>query len=867
MNLTASPPKPQPLTPYDARAIAASLAGKSLRVFRLIPEDKRPKHKGSFHDATNDLALITSQFQPRENVGVATGSTYGSGLVVLDFDTAVKGQAMSPRDMGAYNLFTEFLTGLVGAERAAALIGNALWVHTPGGGWQIYMRQEEGAHLKSRDHLLLSEGILGGGTGDRKDGTSFDTRGEGGYAVGPGSMTAARTSQRADGTVKHSQTAGTYQPWYKGEQIPLDAIPHFDELPVLPAEVIDALNALPVERVGTSCGAAPGGHIEGKPAALAAPSPAVLTHAPEHALIGSQESSSAMVSVRAPKYAKRIRSALSASVAACPARYGTRAGWLDVMTALAGAAVAGELTVEEADAIYEWFCSSTPGEKSDNEEQWRKTKELAQARLRTGDDLRGCKSILEQAEKDGWTDTAPATAEANPPVTPEGEWPGGVKRLRGGEYVPLDNALNAGALLTAVGFKARLVTRGYFHEVWTPETQVSLALPVGWSRLDDGVLRQLTGIVIKGGIRTVKLDTVAQGVKTLGDLVPHDPFRAMLETVAPWDGIARIEDFPSRYLGAQPDGLTAAWGKHFFMLLMARTYAPGCKADEMLILLGKQRTGKSTALRSIVGSDFFDDNLTLGATPQVVIETTQGKALVEISELQGLSGKRADKNKAMISRQVDVTRLAYGKATSTVPRSFILAGTANDMTPFDDPTGALRFMPITVGEIDVAGIERDRGQLLAEALYKFRSEFGGNASRVKLDPSWWEKAKEETEKYQNIDPWEDVINALLVDERERLRVWMDPNVVQGFFLSSNELLGRLVPPGYNKTGSHTKRLSDLMRRLGFEKVRPQIDGKRNTGFFRPFTAEETAWRDEQAQAGQPVDQGQGISLKPALVVV
>ena len=380
-------------------------------------------------------------------------------------------------------------------------------------------------------------------------------------------------------------------------------------------------------------------------------------------------------------------------------------------------------------------------------------------------------------------------------------------------------------------------------------------------------IRQLTTLVINGGIRTAKAERVAQGVKALGDLNPFDPFKAMLEGLPAWDQYDRIEDFPSRYLGAERKDITAAWAKHFFMLLTARTYSPGCKADEMLVLLGDQRTGKSSALRAIVGSEFFDDNLTLGATAQVVIELTQGKALVEIAELQGLSGRNADKNKAMISRQTDRARLAYGMTTSAVPRAFVLTGTGNDMTPFSDPTGALRFMPITVGTVDEAAIERDRDQLLAEALYKFRTEFGGDARRVRLEPKWWEQAKNETEKYQSIDPWEEVLESILVDERARLRVWVNSKGQQGYFLESNELLGRLLPPGYDKTGLHKTRLARIAHRLGFKSERPQIKGKRASGYFRPFTAEELTWRNAQAQAGNPVDQGQGISVAAGLSVV
>lgn len=844
---------------------ASALARKGAKVLRLREGTKFPSAKGGFKTATSDLAIIANLFQPGENVGIATGHEHGGGLVVLDFDTPVKGQAMELRHMASALRFTCVLASILGKDAAIEIMNMAPRIRTPGGGWQIYVRAEAGARLKSTDHIDLSAYDLKGEQGLATDGTSFDTRGEGGYAVAPGSATTERSEPHGNGTTKIKQAAGEYVPYWRGQLITnLDDLPSLSELPTLPAAVIDAINGLPKEGdKGESSQSLPAAGKKSK-----APASPVLANAPSYVAQSASEGGSMKFSYRAPKVPQRVRDALAHSISCATQRYGNRTGWFDTMSALAGAAAAGELSDEEADAIYEWFCTNTPGSKSDNADQWKKTKELARARLRNGEDVRGCKSVIDQALADGWIDPAqapgPAIEEAK--VTP-GDWPGGAKKGRGGRLAPIDNAVNAAVILKALGFRARFVTRGHFHEVWVPEEQATPALPSGWQDLDDAANRQLTSLVIKGGIPTVKQQTVAQGVKAMGDHWKHDPFKEKLEDGPAWDGLPRIEDFPSRYLGVKPDDITAAWGKHFFMELIARTYSPGCKADEVLSLFGPQRVGKSTAFRALVGDEFFTDAVTLQDTPQEIIEKTRRAVIVEIAELQGLSGKSANKNKAMISRQEDRGRLAFSQAPSYAGRAFVMVGTGNDLTPFDDPTGALRFMPVTVGTVDVAAIERDRDQILAEAMHKFRTEFGGDVRRVKLDPKWWNKAKEETEKYQNVDPWEDSISAILVDERGRLRVWTDPNGQQGCLLGSNELLGRLLPPGYNKTGAQSQHLAKIMTRLGFVKHRPQIDGKREVAYFRPFTSDEIAWRNARAQAGQLVDPGQGISLAAGLSAV
>lgn len=851
----AAPTLPIQAQPVHTQHIANTLQHKGARPIPVRPGDKRPSRKGSFKNATSNIAQIASQFQPNENVGVATGHLYGGGIVALDVDVPKDSGGIPLADTIVLKRLIKLLTSVVDEQQAIMLINEALWVRTASGGWQLWFMAEQGAELVSRDHIDLSAFDPRGEKGPASDGTSFDTRGERGYAVAPGSVTVERTEVGEDGTLKIKQAAGEYQAFWLSQKVSIDDLPHFSKLAILPAAVIELINSLP---------------IEGKASAAQlsqSPNSPTLDNAPAHTKQSPLEGGSMEFSHRPPKDPQRLRDALSHSVSQSRQRYASRNAWFEVMSALAGAAAAGELDEEEGDSIYEWFCENTPGNKSDNADQWQKTKESARERLRHGEEVRGCKSIIEQAVADGWIDPTPEpTAIQGATAQAVETWPGGVRESKNGT-TPLVNSTNAGALLERLGFEFRYITRGHFHEVHIPAEQASEAMPAGWQTMSDAHARQLMDLVIRNGLPSIKLEQVVQAFKTLGDRMPFDPFKAELEGLPAWDGTARVEEFPFRYLGAELQGITAAWAKHFFMQLLARTYQPGCKADEVLVLLGAQRTGKSTALRAIVGDPYFTDALTFGDKPQEIVEKTHGTALAEIAELQGLSGRGADKNKAMISRQEDRARLAFDKGTTHAPRSFVLAGTGNDASPFNDPSGALRFMPVTVGVADIEGIRRDREQILAEAIHKFRSEFGSDASRVRLDPKWWAQAKQETEKYHNVDPWEIIIETILEGERERLQVWTDQKGRGGYFIRSNDLLGRLLPPGYNKTRAHSQKLSRLMARLGFNSERPMLGGKREYGYFRPFTPEDEAWRNARVKAGQPVDQGAGLVLAATLTAV
>jgi predicted P-loop ATPase len=81
-------------------------------------------------------------------------------------------------------------------------------------------------------------------------------------------------------------------------------------------------------------------------------------------------------------------------------------------------------------------------------------------------------------------------------------------------------------------------------------------------------------------------------------------------------------------------------------------------------------------------------------------------------------------------------------------------------TYLKDETGNRRFLPIRCGVIDLQAIERDRNQLWAEAVAKF-----------KAGEPWWltetgevSQAKEEQASRYQQDPWQEVI-ARHVEER------------------------------------------------------------------------------------------------------
>ena len=99
------------------------------------------------------------------------------------------------------------------------------------------------------------------------------------------------------------------------------------------------------------------------------------------------------------------------------------------------------------------------------------------------------------------------------------------------------------------------------------------------------------------------------------------------------------------------------------------------------------------------------------------MEMTAGKWIVEIGELAGMRKAESEHVKAMLSRQCDESRLAYGKLKTKQQRQCVFIGTTNEQAYLIDDTGNRRFLPVRTGRIDVEAIDRDRDQLWAEAAH------------------------------------------------------------------------------------------------------------------------------------------------------
>ena len=117
-----------------------------------------------------------------------------------------------------------------------------------------------------------------------------------------------------------------------------------------------------------------------------------------------------------------------------------------------------------------------------------------------------------------------------------------------------------------------------------------------------------------------------------------------------------------------------------------RRINPGCKLDNMPILVGKQGIGKSQAVRMLARGRVYEyTDAMRDLTAKRLIENTKGIAVVEMAEFKP-SASELNRGKGVISQQVDTDREAYGRAVSRKPRGFAFVGTTNEegVIPPDD---------------------------------------------------------------------------------------------------------------------------------------------------------------------------------------
>lgn len=323
------------------------------------------------------------------------------------------------------------------------------------------------------------------------------------------------------------------------------------------------------------------------------------------------------------------------------------------------------------------------------------------------------------------------------------------------------------------------------------------------------------------GIRTNK-EVVEDSFEAIGETRRVNPPRDYLEALQ-WDGIPRLDRWLTYYLGAEkqnPDYL-ALVGSKWFMGAVSRIYVPGMKFDNVLILEGGQDMKKSMIFEKI--TTFREAAYFLEFSGDVhhkdSLGMMQGRIIVEMSELATMRRTVSEDMKTFVTRKIDTFRPAWGKKILERERRFVLAATTNNDSGdgyLVDPTGNRRYWPIGCGTFDIDALERDKDQLWAEAVARWKA---GERTWLESDEEK-ELARFEQAERQYEDAWLMPIQSYLVDKTETdvYKICKD-----ALFLNTEQV-----------KRVNEDRVRNCLRKLGWErsKIRPRTEEGRITIWMR-----------------------------------
>ena len=175
-----------------------------------------------------------------------------------------------------------------------------------------------------------------------------------------------------------------------------------------------------------------------------------------------------------------------------------------------------------------------------------------------------------------------------------------------------------------------------------------------------------------------------------------------------------------------------------------------------------------------------------------------------------MSNRQVETIKAMLSRQKDKARLAYGRTTTEMPRQFIIIGTSNDRKYLRDVTGNDRFWPVLSHAsidrpIDTEGFRKIVRLLWGEASARERA-----GESIYLTPDQVKLAHIEQNKRFDGDENYEALEAALEGK-------------EGFVLNDAvfEICG-IEPGAARKRAQNTKPIRNAMTKLGWEPAKRTI---------------------------------------------
>lgn len=317
--------------------------------------------------------------------------------------------------------------------------------------------------------------------------------------------------------------------------------------------------------------------------------------------------------------------------------------------------------------------------------------------------------------------------------------------------------------------------------------------------------------------RAYSVKTVQAVIQAVAEKQEFDPVAELLRTFE-WDGEKRIETLCA-LLGLEDAPITRRCLTRWLIGAVARAFKPGCRMQNMLLLLGPQGRHKSGFFARLAMKPewFHESHIDIKGKEGYI--TLDRKWIVEFAELDGLRKVDIEKVKAFISESVSNYRSPYARVSLDHPRHFVLGGTANEDKILRDPPGARRFWPLRcAGELNVKLLtEQFVQQVWAEARTLFE-----NGVR------WWDEGNEVTEiNERNAEFFAESISDTMISKT------VEEEFATHGALRMKQLVARLLELRVVSPATPENAVASVLRRHGWTDQIMRVDGAVNRFWFSP----------------------------------
>ncbi len=207
------------------------------------------------------------------------------------------------------------------------------------------------------------------------------------------------------------------------------------------------------------------------------------------------------------------------------------------------------------------------------------------------------------------------------------------------------------------------------------------------------------------------------------DIELYDPMNEYLDSLPKWDGKDRVEALAHRIPTSYekwPE-LFHLWMRSMVAMWMGKGQLSGNSLVPLLI--GRQGCGKSSFCRILLPlhlRDYYNDRINFKNETDLNLGLTSF-GLINLDEFDKITQRQQVVLKYLVSTADLKYRPPYGKAYSEHRRFASFIGTTNEMMPLTDPSGARRFICVTVeGDVDFR-TPIDYPQLYAQLLHEIHN--------------------------------------------------------------------------------------------------------------------------------------------------